>query len=189
MKIISSEYVASVASKESYIDTDKSEILLLGRSNVGKSSFINMILNRKNIAYTSGKPGKTQTLNFYYVNEDFYIVDAPGYGYAKVNKKVREKFGAMIEEYLTLRPNLKHVFLLVDLRHNPTSDDLMMYEFLSYYDIPMTIIATKSDKLSNNKINTALRNLKQYFKCEIIPVSSFNGDGKQQVYDKIQQYI
>lgn len=189
MKIISSEYVASVASSESYLETDKSEVLLLGRSNVGKSSFINMILNRKNIAYTSGKPGKTQTLNFYHVNDEFYLVDAPGYGYAKVNKKVREKFGAMIEEYLTQRDNLKLVMLLVDLRHTPTQDDIMMYEFLSYYDIPTVIIATKSDKLSNNKIASAVRDLRTYFKCDIIPTSSFNGNGKDDVYKKISEFI
>ncbi|MFV0425000.1 MAG: ribosome biogenesis GTP-binding protein YihA/YsxC [Bacilli bacterium] len=189
MKIKSSDFVASIASSDNYIETDKSEILLLGRSNVGKSSFINMILNRKKIAYTSGKPGKTQTLNFFFVNEEFYLVDAPGYGFAKVNKKVREKFGQMIEEYLTLRKNLKLVMLLVDLRHNPTNDDIMMYEFLTYYDIPTVVIATKSDKLSNNKINSAVKNLRKYFVCDIIPVSSVNGDGKDNIYKKIQEYI
>ncbi len=189
MKIKSSEYVASVASKESYLQTNQSEVLLLGRSNVGKSSFINMILNRKNIAYTSGRPGKTQTLNFFHINEEFYVVDAPGYGYAKVNRKVREKFGQMIEEYLTLRENLKLVMLLVDLRHKPTEDDLMMYEFLVYHDIPTVIIATKSDKLSNNKIGSAVKSLKQYFTCQIVPISSLSGNGKEDVYSVMEKYI
>lgn len=123
------------------------EILISGRSNVGKSSFINSILNRKNIAHISGKPGKTQTLNFYHVNENFYLVDVPGYGYAAVSKTEKEKFGEMIEEYLLNRPNLRLVILLVDFRHKPSKDDLLMYNFLKSYAIPCLIIGTKQDKI------------------------------------------
>ncbi len=113
-----------------YPEDKKPEFLILGRSNVGKSSFINTIVNRKNIARTSSKPGKTQTLNFYLINKEFYFVDVPGYGYAATNKKQVEKFGIMIEEYLKQRLNLKHTFLVVDYRHKPTEDDILIYKFL-----------------------------------------------------------
>ena len=114
-----------------YPTNQKSEFLLLGRSNVGKSSFINTLIERKNFARTSSKPGKTQTLNFYLVNDNFYLVDVPGYGYASVSKDRQKKFGVMIEDYIATRENLKHVFLLIDYRHKPTEDDVLMYEFYS----------------------------------------------------------
>lgn len=135
------------------------EFCIMGRSNVGKSSFINTLLGRKKMAYISQNPGKTQTINFYLINELFYLVDVPGYGYAKVSKKKREAFGKMIETYLTTREALKHVFLLIDSRHEPTSDDLLMVEFLQYINVPFTIIATKADKLSNNQQNAHLAKL------------------------------
>lgn len=136
--------------RSQYPDDKKSEFLLVGRSNVGKSSFINTLIERKNFARTSSKPGKTQTLNFYLVNNDFYLVDVPGYGYASVSKDTQKKFGLMIEEYLKNRPNLKQVFLLIDYRHKPTEDDVLMYEFLKYYNLDITIVATKYDKISKN---------------------------------------
>ncbi len=135
------------------------EFCIMGRSNVGKSSFINALLNRKKLAYTSQNPGKTQTINFYLVNDAFYIVDVPGYGYAKVSKKKREAFGKMIETYLTQRETLKHVFLLIDSRHEPAKDDLLMVEFLQYVRVPFTIIATKADKLSKNQQHAHLSKL------------------------------
>lgn len=115
--------------RSQYPEDKKSEFLLVGRSNVGKSSFINTLIERKNFARTSSKPGKTQTLNFYLVNDAFYLVDVPGYGYASVSKDTQKKFGLMIEEYLKSRENLKHVFMLIDYRHKPTEDDVLMYEF------------------------------------------------------------
>ena len=140
-----------IAVRQSQYPTDnKPEFLLVGRSNVGKSSFINTLIERKNFARTSSKPGKTQTLNFYLVNNIFYLVDVPGYGYAAVSKDKQKKFGLMIEEYLKNRPNLKHVFLLIDYRHKPTEDDVLMYEFLKYYNLDITIVATKYDKISKN---------------------------------------
>lgn len=140
-----------IAVRRSQYPTDKlSEFLLVGRSNVGKSSFINTLIERKNFARTSSKPGKTQTLNFYLVNNDFYLVDVPGYGYASVSKDTQKKFGLMIEEYLKNRECLKHVFLLIDYRHKPTLDDCLMYEFLKYYNLDITIVATKYDKISKN---------------------------------------
>lgn len=140
-----------IAVRQSQYPTDnKAEFLLVGRSNVGKSSFINTLIERKNFARTSSKPGKTQTLNFYLVNNKFYLVDVPGYGYASVSKDKQKKFGLMIEEYLKNRTNLKHVFLLIDYRHKPTEDDVLMYEFLKYYNLDIAIVATKYDKISKN---------------------------------------
>lgn len=133
-----------------YPEDAKPEFLILGRSNVGKSSFINTLVNRKNLARTSSKPGKTQTLNFYNIDNVCYLVDVPGYGYAAVSNKKQEKFGLMIEEYIINRPNLKHVFLLVDYRHKPTENDLVMYDFLKYYNLPVTVICTKYDKVKKS---------------------------------------
>ena len=147
MKINSVELSISAVRQSKYPTDNKPEFLLVGRSNVGKSSFINSIIERRNYARTSSKPGKTQTLNFYNVNNDFYLVDVPGYGYASVSKERQQKFGMMIEEYLTNRENLKEVFLLIDFRHKPTNDDLLMYNFLKYYDLSVTIILTKVDKI------------------------------------------
>lgn len=136
--------------RSQYPEDNLPEFLLVGRSNVGKSSFINTLIERKNFARTSSKPGKTQTLNFYLVNDSFYLVDVPGYGYASVSKDTQKKFGMMIEEYLINRGNLKSVFLLIDYRHKPTEDDILMFEFLKYYNLDITIIATKYDKVSKN---------------------------------------
>ena len=147
MKINSVELSISAVRQSQYPTDNKPEFLLVGRSNVGKSSFINSIIERRNYARTSSKPGKTQTLNFYNVNNDFYLVDVPGYGYASVSKERQQKFGMMIEEYLTNRENIKEVFLLIDFRHKPTNDDLLMYNFLKYYDLSVTIILTKVDKI------------------------------------------
>ena len=143
--------LSNVAVRASQYPTDgKPEFLIVGRSNVGKSSFINCIVNRKSIARTSSKPGKTQTINFYNIDDLCYLVDVPGYGYAAVSNKKQEKFGMMIEEYIINRPNLKHVFLLVDYRHKPTENDLMMYDFLKYYNLPVTVVCTKYDKVKKS---------------------------------------
>ena len=135
MKIANAELEVIATRRSQYPDVNQPEFLLVGRSNVGKSSFINTILERKNIAYTSSKPGKTQTLNFYHVNQEFYLIDVPGYGYAEVSKTIREKFGKMIEEYLKTRKQLKRVFMIIDFRHKPSEDDLLMYNFLKYFNI------------------------------------------------------
>lgn len=140
--------LSNVAVRRSQYPTDKkAEFLLIGRSNVGKSSFINSILERKNIARISSVPGKTRTINFYKVNNDFYLVDVPGYGYASTSKENQKKFGMMIEEYLSEREELKEVFMLVDFRHKPTEDDLLMYNFLKFHGVSVTLVATKVDKV------------------------------------------
>lgn len=143
----------SAANKSHYPQDDLPEIALAGRSNVGKSSFINTLLGRKNLARTSSKPGKTQLLNFYNIDDKLRFVDVPGYGYAKVSKAERLKWGKMIEEYLTSRDNLRAVVSLVDFRHDPSADDIQMYTFLKYYDIPVIIVATKADKVPRGKWN------------------------------------
>lgn len=144
--------LTSVAVRTTQYPTDnKPEFLIVGRSNVGKSSFINTLVNRKNLARTSAKPGKTQTLNFYNIDDLCYLVDVPGYGYAAVSNKKQEKFGLMIEEYIMNRPNLKHVFLLVDYRYKPTDNDLIMYDFLKYYNLPVTVVCTKYDKIKKSQ--------------------------------------
>ena len=151
MKITSVELKISAVRRSQYPTDNKPEFLMVGRSNVGKSSFINTLINRKNYARTSANPGKTQTINFYLINNEFYLVDAPGYGFANLSKTKQKKFGLMMEDYLTTRPNLKNVFMLIDFRHKPTSDDLQMYEYLKHYKIPVTIVATKTDKIGVTK--------------------------------------
>ena len=183
-----------VAVRISQYPTDKKdEFLCLGRSNVGKSSFINTIMNRKNLARTSSKPGKTTTLNFYLLNNEFYIVDVPGYGYAEKSKKQIEKFGIMIEEYLKQRPNLKHVFMLVDYRHKPTEDDVLMYKFLKYYNIPVTIVATKYDKVNRSlrdKQDELIKNtLNPALGDEIVNFSSITKMGKERLYERIENCL
>ena len=193
MEVTSVEEPITAVRISQYPDDKKNEFLILGRSNVGKSSFINTIINRKNLARTSSKPGKTQTLNFYQVNKEFYIVDVPGYGYANVNKKQIEKFGLMIEEYLKSRPYLKHVFLLVDYRHKPTEDDILMYNFLKYYNLPVTVVATKYDKVNKSlriKQDELIKKaLNPALGDEIINFSSVTKVGKERVYDIIDSYF
>ncbi len=182
-----------IAIRQSQYPTDNlKEFLLVGRSNVGKSSFINTLIERKNFARTSSKPGKTQTLNFYLVNESFYLVDVPGYGYASVAKDKQKKFGLMIEEYLKTRTNLAHVFMLVDYRHKPTEDDILMYEFLKYYNLDITIIATKYDKVSKNKKEKQTKLIKDTLKCnddELITFSTITKKGRNEVLDIIEKKI
>lgn len=191
MKIKSVDLVISAIRRSQYPTDNKPEYLLIGRSNVGKSSFINTIINRKNYARTSSRPGKTQTINFYNVNDDFYLVDAPGYGYAKVSKTKRKKFGLMIEDYIINRKNLKCTFLLIDFRHKPTSDDVLMYNFLKYYKIPTVIVGTKSDKIGITQFqkqrNMLINDLELVVGDEFITFSSINKDGKEEVYKKIQR--
>lgn len=193
MKITDVSLTVQAVRRSQYPETDLPEFMLVGRSNVGKSSFINTLVGRKNIAYTSGKPGKTQTLNFYIANNSFYLVDVPGYGYAAVNKKIQEKFGKMIEEYLEKRDELIRVFMLVDFRHKPTEDDKLMYNFLKYYNIPVTIIATKVDKVGSSKLEKnkklILDTLDLVVGDDLILFSSITKLGKEEVLKKIENLV
>lgn len=152
MKVNNSKFVISAVSDKQYPQDDLPEIALSGRSNVGKSSLINAVLNRRNLARTSQQPGKTQTLNFYLVNTDLYFVDVPGYGYAKVSKEQRQKFGEMIQDYLETRADLKGLVLLVDARHDLTVDDINMFNYALCLNIPILVVATKIDKLKKSAI-------------------------------------
>lgn len=193
MKITNVEFVTSAVRRSQYPTDKKPEFLLVGRSNVGKSSFINTLANRKNLARISAIPGKTQTLNFYLINENFYLVDVPGYGFAKVSKGLKNKFGLIIEDYLKERDNLKMVFMLIDFRHKPTNDDVLMYDYLKYYNIPVTIIATKSDKVSRNSYDKNKKIIKDTLKLNesdnMILFSTIDKTGKQDIYESILNRI
>lgn len=162
MKITSSEYSVSAVREDQYPRDVLPEIALAGRSNVGKSSLINSFLNRKNLARTSSQPGKTQTLNFYKVNDSFYLVDVPGYGYAKVSKKQREQFGEMIQDYLETRANLEGLIIIIDARHEPTTDDIAMYNYALLLDLPILVVTTKMDKLKKSQYNKVQSNLRKH---------------------------
>lgn len=186
------DILLSATNKSHYPQDDIPEVALAGRSNVGKSSFINTMLNRKNLARTSGKPGKTQLLNFFNIDDKLRFVDVPGYGYARVSKKEREKWGKMIEEYLTSRENLRAVISLVDLRHEPSADDVQMYEFLKYYEIPVILVATKADKIPRGKWNKHESMIKKKLDFDktdtFIIFSSVNKTGVEEAWDAIFDY-
>lgn len=190
MKIESVDLKCMAVRDSQYPTDNKSEFLLVGRSNVGKSSFINTIINRKNFAHTSATPGKTQTLNFYLVNENFYLVDVPGYGYASTDKDTQKKFGLMIEEYLKNRDNLKRVFLLVDLRHKPMEDDILMFNFMKYYNLDVTIVATKLDKVNQSDRQKNEQAIKETFALgendDIVLFSSVTKKGRDEIYSIIK---
>ena len=187
------EILLSAANKSHYPQDEIPEIALAGRSNVGKSSFINTLLNRKNLARTSGKPGKTQLLNFFNIDNQLRFVDVPGYGYAKVSKTERAKWGRMIEEYLTTRENLRAVVSLVDFRHEPSADDVQMYEFLKYYEIPVIVVATKADKIPRSKWNKHESVIKKRLDFDknddFLIFSSGNKDGLDAAWDAILEKI
>ena len=193
MKIDSAELKCIAVRTSQYPTDNLPEFLLVGRSNVGKSSFINTILGRKNFARTSAKPGKTQTLNFYLANNDFYLVDVPGYGYASVSKAQQKKFGLMIEEYLRERNNLRQVFMLIDFRHKPTENDLLMYNYLKYYNVPVTVIATKYDKvkpsLKDKQMKIVTEAMDIAMGDNLVFFSSVTKKGREEVYKIISEEL
>lgn len=187
------DILISAVKPEQYPELDLPEVALSGRSNVGKSTFINSMIGRKNMARTSQQPGKTETLNFFNIDNQLIFVDVPGYGYAKVSKKQREAFGKMIETYITTREALKLVIQLVDLRHPPTEDDVLMYDFLKYYDIPTLIIATKEDKIPKGKVQKHIKIIKEKLELEsgdqIISYSSIEKKKQDQIWAAISAFI
>ncbi|WP_270850317.1 ribosome biogenesis GTP-binding protein YihA/YsxC [Lactobacillus delbrueckii] len=194
MIIKQSEFSVSAVKASQYPEGGLDEIALAGRSNVGKSSFINTLLQRKNLARTSSSPGKTQTLNFYRVDSDqadFYLVDVPGYGYAKVSKKQREEFGEMIQDYLETRAYLKGLILLIDGRHEPTVDDIAMYDYAQYLNLPILLVATKMDKIKKNAFNKTEAAFRKHLNLNkdnvtFLPFSSVTKLNVDQVKDWIQ---
>lgn len=193
MKVNSAEIVISAVRPNQYPEGNLPEFALAGRSNVGKSSFINKMLNRKALARISSKPGKTQTLNFYLINEILHFVDVPGYGYAKVSKSERDAWGKMIETYITSREQLKAVLLIVDLRHPPSKDDVLMYDFLKHYGIPVIIIATKADKIPKSKWQKHMKITKETLELKpedsIILFSSETGEGKDKAWSVMGSFM
>ncbi|WP_088007263.1 ribosome biogenesis GTP-binding protein YihA/YsxC [Indiicoccus explosivorum] len=191
MNVNNVELVISAVRPEQYPEGDLPEFALAGRSNVGKSSFINKMIGRKAMARISSKPGKTQTLNFYKIEDQLYYVDVPGYGYAKVSKKEREAWGKMIERYITGRDVLRAVIQIIDLRHPPTEDDIMMYDFLKHYGIPCVLIATKADKIPKGKWQKHKKIIREALQVEdgdsLIVFSSETGLGKDEAWDEIKK--
>ncbi|MFB4165391.1 ribosome biogenesis GTP-binding protein YihA/YsxC [Alteribacillus sp. JSM 102045] len=190
MKVNKAELIISAVKTEQYPNNRLPEIALAGRSNVGKSTFINTLLTRKNLAHTSSKPGKTRTLNFYNINDELIFVDVPGYGYAKVSKTERASWGKMIETYLSEREELCGVVQIVDIRHKPSAEDVQMYEYLKYFEVPVIVIATKADKVTKNKRPKHLKQVKETLELEkddkIILFSSESGQGKEEAWKEIK---
>ena len=172
-------------------DNTLPEIAFAGKSNVGKSSLINAVMNRKSLARTSAQPGKTQTINFYNINDAFYLVDLPGYGYAKANEAVKAQWGKMIERYLRSSKKLKAVFLLIDIRHEPSANDKQMYQWILYQGYHPIIIATKMDKLNRSQISKAVKTVKQGLEAEkdavVIPFSAQTKQGREEIWDYIEK--
>lgn len=191
MQVNNVELTISAVQPAQYPTNGYPEIALVGRSNVGKSSLTNALINRRNFAHTSGQPGKTQTLNFYKVEDQLFFVDVPGYGYAKVSKKQREDFGQMIESYLTQRKQLCGVIMLVDGRHAPTADDVQMYQWLSYYQLPILVVATKIDKVKPSQYTRVIKNVNNKLgfvnQQPLTLFSAKTNKGRDQVWQWIEQ--
>lgn len=193
MKVTKAEIVTSAVSKDHYPKSHLPEIAMAGRSNVGKSSFINNIIGRKNLVRISSKPGKTRTLNFYTINDAFYFVDVPGYGYAQVSKGEKEKWGIMMEEYFETREQLKVVVLIVDMRHKPSNEDIQMFDYITYLGRPIIVIATKQDKIPKGKRQKQINEIKSHLVSEqditLIPFSAETGENKELVWREIEKYL
>lgn len=173
-------------------ENTRPEVAFAGKSNVGKSSLINGLLNRKSLARTSSQPGKTQTVNFYHVNQEIYLVDLPGYGYAKVNQETKAKWGKMVENYLHGSKQLKAVFLLIDIRHEPSANDRDMYEWIVHQGYEPVIIATKLDKIKRSQVQKQMRIIREGLKLvpgtKIIPFSAQTRQGREEIWELIEAY-
>lgn len=193
MKITKSELHAIAVNPSQYPEDELPEIAFAGRSNVGKSSFINSMINRSNLARTSGKPGKTRTINFYIINDSFRFVDLPGYGYAQVSKSERKKWGIIIDEYLTNRKNLKEVILIVDIRHEPSDQDLMMYNWIKSFGYSGIVIATKADKISKGHWQRNVKVIRKKLDIKdtnlIIPYSASKRLNKDIAWEVIEEKL
>lgn len=193
MRITKSELEAVAVKPAQYPEASRYEIAFAGRSNVGKSSLLNLLTGRKALARVSGSPGKTRTINFYLVNDDFRIVDLPGYGYAKLSRSETEKWGAMMEAYLSKRPGLLKVVQLVDIRHEPSAQDVQMYDYLRYYGLDGVVVATKADKISKNQQQKSIRQIRQKLNMKkedaVIPVSALKRTGQEELLDVIESIL
>ena len=193
LKISKSEIIAVAVKPAQYPPDNMVEIAFAGRSNVGKSSLLNLLTGRKKLAKVSGSPGKTRTINFYQINDAFRIVDLPGYGYAKVSKNVSEDWGRMMEQYLSGREGLVKVVQLVDVRHEPTRQDIQMYDYLRHYGLDGFVVATKADKVSRNQLSKNLSVIRKALKLsqedQVIPVSALKRTGQDQLLAEIEKLL
>ncbi len=193
MIIKKADLVAVAVKKTQYPEDNKKEIAFAGRSNVGKSSLLNLLVNRKKLARVSGSPGKTRTINFYEINDEFRIVDLPGYGYAKVSKSVTENWGEMIEAYLASRHRLIKVVQLVDIRHTPSEQDVQMYEFLKHYGFDGIVVATKADKISRNEMTKNIGEIRKTLglspEDKVIPVSALKRTGYDNLIAELDRLL
>ncbi len=190
MKITSAEFIKSAFAREHWTTDGLPEIAFLGRSNVGKSSLINSLLTRKGLARTSNTPGRTQSINFFLINESFYFVDLPGYGYAKVSKQMRGDWGKMAEEYLADRRELALSIQLIDSRHLPSELDCQLNDWLRFHQKTHIVAATKSDKLSTNNLNKSIAEIKKTLpESEIYTYSSTKGNGREAIWGEISQAV
>jgi GTP-binding protein len=193
MIIKKAELLAVAVKSHQYPDESKKEIAFAGRSNVGKSSLINLLLNRKNLARVSGNPGKTRTINFYEINESFRIVDLPGYGYAKVSRSISAGWGEMIESYLANRPNLVKAIQLLDIRHTPTTQDIQMYQWMKHYGLDGVIVATKADKVSRSEMSRNINQIRETLGLKatdiVIPVSTLKRSGWEDLLSEMDRIL
>ena len=193
MKIKSAELETVIGITSKLPDNTLPEIAFAGKSNVGKSSLINALLNRKSLARTSQNPGKTQTINFYNINKEFFLVDLPGYGYAKVSAEIREKWGKMIEKYLETSKQLRRVFLLIDIRHEPSGNDVMMYDWVVSKGFEPIIICTKADKISRGAYQKNLKIIREKLKCRpgtvMIPFSATEKTGRDEILNLMEEIL
>ncbi|MBY6801723.1 ribosome biogenesis GTP-binding protein YihA/YsxC [Clostridium botulinum] len=192
MEIKKAEFVISAVKKTQYPDDGRPEVAFVGRSNVGKSTLINTLTNRRKLVKVSSTPGKTRLINFFVINDNMYFVDLPGYGYAKVSKKEKENWGYIMEQYLVERDQLKKIVLLVDSRHKPTSDDINMYNWIKHYNYEVLVVGTKLDKLKRNDINKNKKIIRDTLKMDkddkILLISSLSKEGKEEVLEQILVY-
>lgn len=192
MLIKQAEFFTTVVARDQYPTEGLKEIAFVGRSNVGKSSLINLLTNNKKLAKTSGNPGKTRTINYFLINNSFYFVDLPGYGYAKVPKDLQESWGRMMEQYLIDREELKVIIVLVDIRHKPSKGDENMMEFIKHYDIPFIVVATKADKISRGQRAKYLKVIKESLDLDhssIVPCSTLDRTGIEELLSKMDEFI
>lgn len=193
MIVKKSDIEAVAVKKNQYPPEDLPEVAFAGRSNVGKSSLLNLLTGRRNLARTSGSPGKTRTINFYRINDAFRIVDLPGYGYAKISKSMTRDWGQMMEDYLENRPNLLKVIQLVDIRHEPTAQDVQMYNYLKHFGLDGIVVATKADKVSTNEKQKCLARIRKTLQLTgddiIVPVSALKKTGQDQLLSLLEELI
>ena len=194
MLVKNPKFEISAVGPKQYPSSGLCEIVLAGKSNVGKSSFVNTLINRKGLARTSSEPGKTRQINFYNIDSKFYFVDLPGYGYSKMSKTEQEKVGKFIEEYLFSRKQISLIILLIDIRHNPSENDLLMYEYIKNTGLPFLIVANKADKIAVTKVDTQIENLKNILKITndevlLLPFSSERRIYSDNIWSEIENYI